>query len=809
MAGIRTVNHISPDHRLAKAFHISVYSLAALAGAMMAFGEESVFPAALSVPLAALAYWFNERYRTLRVPAYVANTLGLIALTYAIFEFFSENIEARLLSGAHFLVYLSWVILFQEKRIRQYWWLCGLGLLQVAVGSVLTLAPWYGLMMLCFMFLSLWTLSLFTLYQSALEFGLISADGVAIDAGAATAPAESLEATPAVAAIATPWQIFDSRAPMHVVSGVIRPPSGQWLERSSFLRISGIAVAGLSLALMLFLAIPRVWVGSANPFATRTEMGTRPLTGFTSEVRLGQLGQILESTELVMQVCLYDRKTEEKVSIDEFARQQGMREPLFRGTVLDLYSSGRWAAGAMGDRNHILRSHPRQGVRYRQEYTLEPIGTDILFAMRPITLGVLDPYQAIAVDLDSGTLTSMRGDNRERVNYLIYTSALGPDERPQDTVPPLFAMSRMAQQRCLLLPAERLPRLRELAQELTRVEEANEVPNVSEQKRKAKALESFFLDGNRFTYSLNMEVRDPMIDPVEDFLFNRKTGHCEYFASALALMLRSVGIPSRLVSGFKGAEYNRRLECFEVQQRHAHAWVEAFVDREWIVLDPTPGGRDESVRSVGSTNGFWKNARSSLNSLWSNYVVTLSYNRQKQELYDPLQTSVTDGLKSVRGGMDDVKDAIQWIRLMLMSPEVWFSWQGLVFTFVFLSSIVVVVQTFRWGLRRVRLRRAAQRLRGQVQRRLVPFYERFLELMQSIDRFPAEAQTAQEFAAEIRSEWGSRLESAGLSSFPERLAQLFYRVRFAEQTLDPREEAELARQFELFSQLVAARNSHA
>src|SRR5262249_22235798 len=139
----------------------------------------------------------------------------------------------------------------------------------------------------------------------------------------------------------------------------------------------------------------------------------------------------------------------------------------------------------------------------------------------------------------------------------------------------------------------KLKRLSELAEALTVPERLPADESASTARRMVLALESHLRDSGAYTYSLSMAVDDPTIDPVEDFLFNRKRGHCEYFASALALMLRSVQIPSRLVTGFKGADFNSSEQFYEVQQRHAHAWVEAYVDRNWIVLDPTPGTRDE------------------------------------------------------------------------------------------------------------------------------------------------------------------------------------------------------------------------
>ena len=82
-------------------------------------------------------------------------------------------------------------------------------------------------------------------------------------------------------------------------------------------------------------------------------------------------------------------------------------------------------------------------------------------------------------------------------------------------------------------------------------------------------------------------------DPLADFLFERRKGHCEYFASAMAVMLRTLGIPSRLVTGFQGGAYNPVSGWSVVRASDAHSWVEAWIDgRGWITFDPTPAGAD-------------------------------------------------------------------------------------------------------------------------------------------------------------------------------------------------------------------------
>ncbi|MCZ6502918.1 MAG: transglutaminase-like domain-containing protein [Gammaproteobacteria bacterium] len=97
-------------------------------------------------------------------------------------------------------------------------------------------------------------------------------------------------------------------------------------------------------------------------------------------------------------------------------------------------------------------------------------------------------------------------------------------------------------------------------------------------------IQGYFSD---FKYSLFQEVRVES-NPLEHFLYSRKAGHCEYFASATALLLRQMGVPSRYVVGYSVQEYNGALGMYIVRQRHAHAWAIAYVGGDWRVVDTTP-----------------------------------------------------------------------------------------------------------------------------------------------------------------------------------------------------------------------------
>jgi hypothetical protein len=99
-----------------------------------------------------------------------------------------------------------------------------------------------------------------------------------------------------------------------------------------------------------------------------------------------------------------------------------------------------------------------------------------------------------------------------------------------------------------------------------------------------ESLSKYFAD---FRYSL-YQPEHVMTDPIEEFLLERKAGHCEFFATTSVLLLRQMGVPARYVTGYAIQEYNPLLDMFVVRRRHAHAWAVAFIDGQWQTIDTTP-----------------------------------------------------------------------------------------------------------------------------------------------------------------------------------------------------------------------------
>lgn len=104
---------------------------------------------------------------------------------------------------------------------------------------------------------------------------------------------------------------------------------------------------------------------------------------------------------------------------------------------------------------------------------------------------------------------------------------------------------------------------------------------------RAATLEHFL----RHAYHYTLDTLSPAQPrtSLASFLFETRRGHCEYFATALAVMLRTQGIPSRLATGFVAANYNPLTGYYEVRALDAHAWVEAYVpEHGWVLFEPTP-----------------------------------------------------------------------------------------------------------------------------------------------------------------------------------------------------------------------------
>jgi hypothetical protein len=776
---------------LATLFPISVYLLLAFASGILMYSEASglttnaeqaVFPSILTIPLSFVAYHLSERRSKIVLSGWRANVLGLIALIAAAYEFRSDDLEGRLLSGTHLLVYLAWIVMFLQKNREHYWWMIALGLLQVAVSSVLTRDVTYGFLLIVFTLLTIWTVSLFTVfqaYQDEAEMG-----------GKEHASGLSQRLSPRLVRAGHGISLFGTSS--RSIGGIEYDSNAKWIG----LRFGGrtLIIAGgcLFVGSLFFFFTPRLW-SNINPFTDETLAG-RTVTGYSDQVKLGQMGEILESNQPVLSVKIF-KPNNEQISVENFIAEYGFDEPYFRGGVMSTYDRGEWSAARRRDDALRLDQIQIASQSYRQEYELEPIGTQQLIALHPVEqIKIHSPSDVAVMYLyNSSILRRNKANRSHRMIYTVRSPRFGKNYGARS----IFRYEYMSgasreelNSRYLALPTRGMEQIEQLAADLTgaKVDPATGLTDPSQHAEYARKLVDHLKNSGQYTYSLKSDIFDPDIDPVADFLFNRKYGHCAYYASSLALMLRASDVPARLIIGYKGGDLDLETGAWMVQQRHAHNWVEAYYDREWHTLDATPFAEREAIVSqVAKTTWSWAALKDSLQSFWTQNVVGLSFSEQQRKVYRVSPGEVKVFFLELGRSLDRfLRELIQIVR----SPSRLFSVQGAIVVFVFMLMMAAIVFIAR------KAKRFFQRLFGERRkhanrRRQVEFYERFLALCERRHLVKQPTQTPREFAGQVTKAWNGLLSAAGFAGLPSNIVEKFYGIRFGEQILPSDEQKQL------------------
>jgi protein-glutamine gamma-glutamyltransferase len=354
-----------------------------------------------------------------------------------------------------------------------------------------------------------------------------------------------------------------------------------------------LALAALSLALgavavgsVLFFVFPRF---NAGYFA---RAGIRPslMSGFSDSVELGQIGEIKKNNAVVMRV-----ETGAPINY-----------PLlrWRGIALTTFDGRRWYSNELQRQVRMptrdgwitLITRPelegRAALQVRYVALLEPLASNALFGPAQVVAlrgnfsgeggGFTDTPQRGFLNVDSTGSIYNQTHSLTQIRY--QGISMLPVARPPEA---RFASTDYPEKirvTYLQLPERLDRRIPELARRAS--------GTANNPFDKSIAIENYLR--TNFAYTLNLAGK-PGADPLPHFLFETKAGHCEYFASAMAVMLRTLGIPSREVNGFLPGEYNDVAGDYIVRASDAHSWVEAyFPGSGWITFDPTPPSNDDA-----------------------------------------------------------------------------------------------------------------------------------------------------------------------------------------------------------------------
>ncbi len=494
----------------------------------------------------------------------------------------------------------------------------------------------------------------------------------------------------------------------------------------------------------IFVVIPRGTLGVLPP-----KRVSGHLSGFSEKVSLGEMGEILINEEVVL-----------RIKVDKPPHRMPP-ELKWRGIAFDHYDGKTWSS-TRGLRQ-VVRDDRYQGFlvagRRRQEEFLirqtihqEPL-TRVLFGLPDIILisGRLHrPY--LFQDGNRSFRTAGIGVR----TYTVFSDVMSRNEKLSQAPVPVY----------LQAPGRHYLQLPELDPEIVRLSRRI-TSGVTDPIHKAFMVEQFLKEN--YEYSLQNTAASSR-DPLYDFLFESRAGHCEYFATAQAVLLRTLGIPTRVVNGFKRGDYNRWNGYFMVRHSDAHSWVEAyFPGREWIEFDATP------AVSAGAALPVLAALRELLDAIDLAWLDVVTFDHLKQYgLFQTLGDSWKESWDSSR-------------RRTLAVWSEWFAgvtWQqaGLAAAAILVSTLLLVRTGPRFW-RKIRTRWTGRRwVRRSAT--LIPDY--YLELVKIL-----EAQGLVRKRSETPGEFAGRIGGVLKSTVPQRLTEIYYRNRFGGLSPSPSELAEI------------------
>ena len=563
-------------------FRVSVFCLVLTSvGTLVATGKLDKL-AVLLVPAAILYKGFRV-WRGHKPELSHAAATGLVAAYLLVFPvdflFFSRvyatgstnpAVFATLLASIHFLLFVLLVRLYSASTDRDALFLALLSFAAILAGAVLTVDTYF--------------LALFFVF---LGFGVATFIGYEVRRAARGAVTSLLAA---------------------------RPEFERKFHRALGLAAGSVALGATVIGMLLFFFFPRFTAGYLGRIGSQPSL----MSGFSDDVELGQIGEIKKNSAVIMRV---------KTTLPAAAAQ--IR---WRGIALSTFDGRRWYT--TGKRERVLAMDPEgwfeipeipESLRFHSipmRYTilLQPVATDALFAPAYV-LSLRGNFASDPLTPDGGARRSyLRLDSTRSLfnpfhNYVAFQyegfSLLpnlapkllreAPAEYPQETratylqLPPLD------------------PRVEQLARQIT--------ANAATPYDKATAIEIYLR--TRFGYTLDLTGK-PEEDALARFLFVTRSGHCEYFASAMTVMLRTLGVPARVVNGFLPGQYNDIGGDYIVRASDAHTWVEVyFPGYGWLTFDPTPPGRDaEGLLSRVGAYWDW------LQLTWNEWIVNYDFAHQ-------------------------------------------------------------------------------------------------------------------------------------------------------------------------------------
>ena len=734
-----------------------------------------------------IAYLVVDKYKIFQLNPLGLNVLTLLVAGFCIYNLFFYAAPFQIVTNtANALLLMELILLLRKKTFHTYWLIFLLSFFQVIVGSAFRQQTGFGLLLLLFMTIALISLTSLTFYRQAEE------------------PTEECNKDKKTQEKQT---AADSES---LLRSSVRN-SQQRVKRIPFCfsltwKLAVTGLFSLLISVLVFLLTPRFGEGAYLGLPGRGS-GSAASIGFNDVIRLGDLGPRQKDPTIVCQVKLFEGNTETPA--------QNPSQLYLRGVTVNTYENRQWRF-----RNHLERdffSQPNKRLKKfdnlktkvteendshsdlttRIQYDIQPTGRLEAFAVWPFYPCDLVQFRiAFTFNVLDQRLNRRDFIARQRHVFEFYAPSvqhgvqteITPKLYPQEFVPLL--QSPKDENGDSLVPSAR-----KLAEKW--LEEAGLSVENDGVEKVARQLCRKLRDSGEYVYSLNPQTRNRNLDPLEDFLSEHKAGHCEFFASALTMLLRSVNIPAQPVIGYATNEYNKYGNYYTVRQRHAHAWVDVWIPGSqldldydqptppivtadnfnsykktwsesdwfygaWLRLDPTPSVSQEETQINAFLDWFgglfdWMNVQ------WEKYMIKMDPNTQQRQVYDP-----------IRHFWDNSK-LYRWLRSFFGKASIKTHLTVLILIFIGLYWTIKLLKAF-WKWLQIRFKFKASGLRVVEAR--VEFYRRYEKTLRRRGFSRRADQTPLEFALELE----ELPQFADWSIRPKEIAMKYYAVRYGGET---------------------------
>jgi transglutaminase-like putative cysteine protease len=563
--------------------------------------------------------------------------------------------------AVEFACFLQISRLMTRRDAGDYQQIAVLALLHLAAATVLSSDVGYAFVFLGFVIVTPWMLALSHLrreieanYPAAPPPSAPPPSPPAPSAPPLSAPSPSAPALSAPSPSAPPPT--SGRADVRRVLASRRVVGGRFL-----LGTAALGVPIFALSAVVFLLFPRVGLGILSFGASRTQR----MAGFGDSVELGGFGTIRSDPTVIARVSVpagaplppslappAAPAASAAPAPTSTAAGSPARPPWvairLRGTAFDRYDGRAWSRTPGPSRpmmrfrsTYVLGRPPDRARDAPLRVVLEPLDESVVFL----------PSGAVALDVPARarggvpepralTLTGgfdLRYEDRDALGlvYEVWTDTDGAPWPPD--VPDAAALARL-----LEVPSGH-ERVAALARSI--------VGDTFDPVEKARRVLAHLAGGDRYRYTLTQPEVPADRLPLDVFLFEARAGHCEYFATAMAVMLRAVGVPTRTAAGLLGGRYNAYGDYYALRQGDAHSWVEVWDGARWHTFDPTPPAR-EAARPEESALASLDALLDALRTRWNTRVVGYDLEQQVALLF-----AIGRALRSLGGGDGDAASA--------------------------------------------------------------------------------------------------------------------------------------------------------